>query len=532
MTTPYTLKKLTDVEDSAVKFGFSEQQEAHFAKDDLEADGDGCQLPPRQGRPAAGVRAQARQRRRGLRRGRGLRPHQARRRDRGSRTARCDPRRPRRDPRSSRRVPTPISSCSPSARATTATASSSRAGGPTRRGDAAPHARRRRPLARAPRPRAPLSHPPQSRREPCRRDCARRRCATPRKARRPHTSDRTTRGTLPDAAGERDRVESPERGRHRADRARDAVAEDGRARARAAGSAERSSSSTPRGDARQPEQPRLALEHASSSTPEPPAAQQVAGRSAGSSEPERVAIGTPSSGLKPMVVSTERPSRTARHRAAAAEMADDEALGRAPARRPTAPRGRGSRSGGCATAPASARAPRRRTPPPGIVAWNSVSKTATCGARERRARIVDRSEGRRVVQRRELGQRAQLARAPRRRAAPAPGSARRRGRRGGPPRRRRRGLVERVELQARSPVVDGRELEARRAGVDDEDAAHRLTRATSSRRRQGGPRRARACGHGSSGARPACPGAGARRSLRGRARDRSRPSRGGSDRGR
>jgi mannose-6-phosphate isomerase-like protein (cupin superfamily) len=36
MTTPYTLKKLTDVEDSAVKFGFSERQEAHFAKDALE----------------------------------------------------------------------------------------------------------------------------------------------------------------------------------------------------------------------------------------------------------------------------------------------------------------------------------------------------------------------------------------------------------------------------------------------------------------------------------------------------------------
>ena len=31
----------------------------------------------------------------------------------------------------------------------------------------------------------------------------------------------------------------------------------------------------------------------------------------GSMEPERVAIGTPSSGLKPMLVSTERPSRTA-----------------------------------------------------------------------------------------------------------------------------------------------------------------------------------------------------------------------------
>ena len=31
----------------------------------------------------------------------------------------------------------------------------------------------------------------------------------------------------------------------------------------------------------------------------------------GSTEPERVVIGTPSSGLKPIVVSTERPSRTA-----------------------------------------------------------------------------------------------------------------------------------------------------------------------------------------------------------------------------
>ena len=31
----------------------------------------------------------------------------------------------------------------------------------------------------------------------------------------------------------------------------------------------------------------------------------------GSTEPERVAIGTPSSGLKPIVVSTERPSSTA-----------------------------------------------------------------------------------------------------------------------------------------------------------------------------------------------------------------------------
>jgi mannose-6-phosphate isomerase-like protein (cupin superfamily) len=44
MTTPYTLKKLTDVEDSAVKFGFAETQEARFAKDDLDAEDTGVSL--------------------------------------------------------------------------------------------------------------------------------------------------------------------------------------------------------------------------------------------------------------------------------------------------------------------------------------------------------------------------------------------------------------------------------------------------------------------------------------------------------
>jgi mannose-6-phosphate isomerase-like protein (cupin superfamily) len=38
VTAPYTLKKLTDVEDSAPKFGLSELQEARFAKDALEAE--------------------------------------------------------------------------------------------------------------------------------------------------------------------------------------------------------------------------------------------------------------------------------------------------------------------------------------------------------------------------------------------------------------------------------------------------------------------------------------------------------------
>ena len=38
MPTTYTLKKLTDVEDSAPKFGLAEIQEARFAKNDLETE--------------------------------------------------------------------------------------------------------------------------------------------------------------------------------------------------------------------------------------------------------------------------------------------------------------------------------------------------------------------------------------------------------------------------------------------------------------------------------------------------------------
>ena len=44
MTTPYTLKKLTDVEDSALKFGMGDFQEARFAGDDLDAEQTGLSL--------------------------------------------------------------------------------------------------------------------------------------------------------------------------------------------------------------------------------------------------------------------------------------------------------------------------------------------------------------------------------------------------------------------------------------------------------------------------------------------------------
>jgi mannose-6-phosphate isomerase-like protein (cupin superfamily) len=40
----YTKKNLRDVEDSAPKFGFAEMQEAHFATDDLGAEGTGVSL--------------------------------------------------------------------------------------------------------------------------------------------------------------------------------------------------------------------------------------------------------------------------------------------------------------------------------------------------------------------------------------------------------------------------------------------------------------------------------------------------------
>jgi mannose-6-phosphate isomerase-like protein (cupin superfamily) len=41
MTKPYTLKKLTEVEDSAPKFGLGEMGEARFAKDELDAEDTG-----------------------------------------------------------------------------------------------------------------------------------------------------------------------------------------------------------------------------------------------------------------------------------------------------------------------------------------------------------------------------------------------------------------------------------------------------------------------------------------------------------
>jgi mannose-6-phosphate isomerase-like protein (cupin superfamily) len=62
MATPYTLKKLTDVEDSAPKFGFGEIQEARFATRDLETEDTGVshhRLKPNQRQPFAHKHDQA-----------------------------------------------------------------------------------------------------------------------------------------------------------------------------------------------------------------------------------------------------------------------------------------------------------------------------------------------------------------------------------------------------------------------------------------------------------------------------------------
>jgi mannose-6-phosphate isomerase-like protein (cupin superfamily) len=62
MATPYTLKKLTDVEDSAPAFGYGEIQEARFAGKDLEASDTGVshmRIKPNQRNPFGHVHENA-----------------------------------------------------------------------------------------------------------------------------------------------------------------------------------------------------------------------------------------------------------------------------------------------------------------------------------------------------------------------------------------------------------------------------------------------------------------------------------------
>ena len=98
----------------------------------------------------------------------------------------------------------------------------------------------------------------------------------------------------------------------------------------------------------------------------------------GSTEPGAVAIGTPSSGEKPIVVSTERPSRTAVTEQPPPRWQTTSRGTRDPLRRPLH---REPVEAEAADPPLLAPAPRKRVVAAsgGSVAWKAVSKTATCG---------------------------------------------------------------------------------------------------------------------------------------------------------
>ena len=250
--------------------------------------------------------------------------------------------------------------------------------------------------------------------------------ATPRKPRPGGRAAAHGRRALPDAAGEHERVEPAERARHRARWRRAGGA--GRRRARGgAGRRRRPRARAPRACRPVPASPaaptRARAPSASSATGTPCRCASHS-TSPGSTLPDRVAITRPSSGVKPIVVSTERPPRTAAQRGARAEVARDDARVRAvapAARRRAATRrratARGTRSGAAppALAPRGGQRVRARRPA-AASAWNAVSKQATCGhARQRAPHGVQRGERAGLVQRRELGQRARAASAPRRR---------------------------------------------------------------------------------------------------------------------
>ena len=189
----------------------------------------------------------------------------------------------------------------------------------------------------------------------------------------------------------------------------------------------------------------------------------------------------PSSGENPIVVSQEQPSRTAvteqpppggRRRGKDPRADGPEAP--EPAPRSIRPTVRESRTCGSPSRPASARVGRRRRPPR---AWWR-------GRRCRRRRPAAHRAGTARRGRCPRGRmRCGAARVARGLAMPARTSAstttgsgtdRRRGRRGARPRRPRPGRRPRAPRPAGSCLRgDEVELEARRAGVDDEDRAHR-----------------------------------------------------------
>ena len=265
---------------------------------------------------------------------------------------------------------------------------------------------------------------------------------------------------LAHAAGEDQHVEAAGARRHRPDLAHQPVDVDveGELRVRVARPPARPAR---RGGRRAPGQalePGLVLEDPArgSSTSTPPCCSSQS-RMPGSSEPGAgLHDQARPAGVKPIVVSTERPSRTA-HSEAPAPRWQETIRRRRPAtgRRARPPvvrrrraRGRGSRSDAARSGGSTPGAGRTSRPRPAMVAWNDVSNAATAGTSGSSSpQRPDRGDRPRVVQRRQVGDRVEvvdhLVVDPHRRAVArdrrAPPGARRRRRRARSSRKSRSG---------------------------------------------------------------------------------------------
>ena len=227
-------------------------------------------------------------------------------------------------------------------------------------------------------------------------------------ARRRRGADR--RRVLADPAGEHERVEAAERRRHRGDPGAQTVEVDveGEPGRRPSPRSARASDDPHVGGAGQADEARLVLERVGQLRSRQSPCSSSQSTSPGSTLPDRVAITRPSSGVKPIVVSTDRPPRIAHSDAPAPRWQltirspppRSARAARPPGGRPRRGRARGSRTGAGPSAPARRRAARRSPRPAGRVAWKAVSKQATAGTSgQRRRHRVERGERLRLVER-------------------------------------------------------------------------------------------------------------------------------------
>ena len=348
---------------------------------------------------------------------------------------------------------------------------------PDRAGD------RSRPPARAPPARAPGSRVAAMSRSPRAGPFASRSIFTPSGARRKAAAARTRAEPSPTPPVKASGVEAPEHGRHPGHRRGQAAVVDGQGQGRVRVVPRARGLHLPHvGDpAVRPLRPLSWFSARSTSARRDAPPQHQVQRDSGSSEPLRVAITRPSRGPKPIVVSADRPPRTAvadappprwhttRRSSSAAGPAAPPARSRLHADRQAV-------EAVAADAPLLPPAPRDRVGRR-LRRQVGVERRVEHGhlghGRERGHGRADRRQGGGVVEGRQVGHRLQAAERPRRRGAmgatnSAPPwttrwpTARRSARRGG----------RRLDGGAALVVVHEAQLHPRRPGVDDEDASH------------------------------------------------------------